>query len=74
MVADVRVNLPCELQSRGTVRWVSRVMLCGCTVGGGVMLIMGTVSSRFAMGLGFKLGTQFTVLGSGFWKTASTRT
>ena len=65
MVADFRVNLPCELRSRGTVRCVSHVMLYGCTVGGGVMLIVGTVSSWFAMGLSFTLGTRFWVMGSG---------
>jgi hypothetical protein len=37
VVADVRVNRPCELRSRGVVRWVSRVMLYVCTMGGGVM-------------------------------------
>ena len=73
VVADVHVNLLCELRSRGAVRWVSRVMLDGCTVGGGVILMVGTVGSRFAMVLGFELGTRFAVLGSGFWKTARTK-
>jgi len=37
VVADVRVNRPCELRSRGVVRWVSRVTLYVCTMGSGVM-------------------------------------
>jgi len=73
MVADVRVNLPCELRSQGAACWVSHVMLDGCTVGGGVILMVGTVGSRFTMVLGFELGTRFAVLGSGFWKTARTK-
>ena len=42
-MADVHVNQPCELCSLGTVCWVSRVTLCGCTLGSGVMQIVGTV-------------------------------
>jgi hypothetical protein len=67
VVADVRVNRPCELRSLGTVHWVSRVMLCGCTLGGGVMRIVGAVvveGSRFVSVLSSRLGTRFAVLGS----------
>ena len=67
VVADVRVNQPCELRSLGAVCWVSRVTLCGCTLGGGVMRIVSTVvveGSQFVSVLSSRLGTRFAVLGS----------
>ena len=78
VVADVRVNRPCELRIRGGGRWGwdSRVMSYGCTMGGGVIRIVGTggiVDSRFVTVLGSRLGTRFAVLGSEFWKTEKTR-
>ena len=57
MVADACVNLPCELQSQGAARWVSCMTLYGCTMGGGVIWMVGTVDSWFML-----------VLGSGRWK------
>ena len=77
MVADVRVNRPCVLQICGRGRWDSCVILYGCTTGGGVMWMVGTGgivgNSLFVTVLGFGLGTQFAVLGSGFWKTEKTK-
>ena len=67
VVADVHVNRPCELRSLGAVHWVCCVTLCGCTLGSGVMRIVGAVVvevSRFVSVLSSWLGTRFAVLGS----------
>ena len=77
MVADVHVNRPCVLQSRGGGRWDSHVTLYGCTMGGGVIWMVGTGgivgNSPFVTVLSFALGTRFAVLGSGLWKTEKTK-
>ena len=70
VAADVRVNRPCVLRSRGTVRWDSLVILYGCMVGGGVIQMVGTggiVGSLFVM----VLGSRFSVLEDGRRKRQS---
>ena len=65
VVVGGRANRPCWLRSRGAARWDSLVMSYGCTVGGGVIRMVGT---------GGILGSLLvTVLGSGLWKTEKTK-
>ena len=76
VVVDGRANRPCWLRSRGAARWDSLVMSYGCTVGGGVIRMVGTggiLGSLLVTVLGSGLGTRFSVLGSGLWKTEKTK-
>ena len=77
LAADVRTNRPCVLRTLGALRWDSRVTSYGCTVGGGVIRMVGTggivTDSLFDTVLSSALGTRFTVLGSGLWKTEKTK-
>ena len=76
IAADVRVNRPCVLRSHGPAHWDSLVISYGCTVGGGVIRMVGTggiVGSLLVTVLGSDLGTRFAVLGSGLWKTEKTK-
>jgi hypothetical protein len=72
VVADVHTNQPCWLRTFGVVRWDSRVTSYGCTMGGGVIRMVGTGGIVF-MVLSSGLGTRFAVLGSGLWKTEKTK-
>jgi hypothetical protein len=77
LAANVRTNQPCVLRILGVARWDSHVMSYGCTVGGGVIRMVGTggifVDSLLVAVLSSALGTRFSVLGSGIWKTEKTK-